>query len=286
MLSQEFIRNALLAGTFIALACGVAGWFVVLRGQVFAGDALSHVAFPGALAAAAAGVDQRIGLFVATIAVGAGIGLLGRGVLARGSRVATGASPADDTAIGTAFTFILGLGVFFLARVGMSSAGTSGAIGAHTLFGSIFGLSAGEARLAALIALATTLLILAIARPLLFASVAPEAAGARGVPTRLLGVAFAALLGAVAAEAAQALGALLLLGLLAAPAAAAHRFARSPFAGIALAAALAVIAVWGGVALAYAIPALPPSTAIVVLAVALYYASAALTVRGVGLPHR
>ncbi|HYM55018.1 MAG TPA: metal ABC transporter permease, partial [Solirubrobacteraceae bacterium] len=67
MLSQEFMRNALLAGTFVALACGVIGWFVVLRGQVFAGDALSHVAFPGALAAASAGVDERIGLFAATV---------------------------------------------------------------------------------------------------------------------------------------------------------------------------------------------------------------------------
>ena len=74
MLGQEFMRNALLAGTFIALACGVCGWFVVLRGQVFAGDALSHVAFPGALAAAAAGVDERIGLFAATVAVGVAIG--------------------------------------------------------------------------------------------------------------------------------------------------------------------------------------------------------------------
>ncbi len=79
MLSQEFMRNALLAGTFVALACGVVGWFVVLRGQVFAGDALSHVAFPGALAAAAAGIDERAGLFAATVAVGAGIGALGRG---------------------------------------------------------------------------------------------------------------------------------------------------------------------------------------------------------------
>ena len=74
MFGQEFMRNAFLAGTFIALACGVSGWFVVLRGQVFAGDALSHVAFPGALAAAAAGVDERIGLFAATVLVGAGIG--------------------------------------------------------------------------------------------------------------------------------------------------------------------------------------------------------------------
>src|SRR6476620_2637442 len=67
MLGHEFMRNALLAGTFVALACGALGWFVVLRGQLFAGDALGHVAFPGALAAAAAGVDQRAGLFAATL---------------------------------------------------------------------------------------------------------------------------------------------------------------------------------------------------------------------------
>src|ERR1700727_1775390 len=166
MFSQEFMRNALLAGTFIALACGVSGWFVVLRGQVFAGDALSHVAFPGALAAAAAGVDERIGLFVATVAVGAAIAALGRGALAHGGAGA-GSRLADDTAIGAAFTFILGLGVFFLARVSMGAAGGSGVVGAHTLFGSIFGLGAGEARLAAAIGLAATLLTCVIARPLL-----------------------------------------------------------------------------------------------------------------------
>jgi zinc/manganese transport system permease protein len=116
----------------------------------------------------------------------------------------------------------------------------------------------------------------AIGRPLLFASVAPDVAAARGVPTRLLGVGFVALLGVVAAEATQVVGALLLLGLLAAPAAAAHRIARGPFASIALAGMLAVAAMWGGLALAYAIPSLPPSTAIVTIAVAIYYASAAL----------
>jgi zinc/manganese transport system permease protein len=268
--SQEFIRNALLAGSFVALACGVSGWFVVLRGQVFAGDALSHVAFPGALAAAAAGVDERIGLFVATIAVGAAIGALGRGALARAGG---GSSAADDTAIGIAFTFILGLGAFFLARVSTSSAGSSGVLGAHTLFGSIFGLSAGEARLAAAVGLVATLLVVAIARPLLFVSVSPEVAGARGVPSRALAIGFLALLGVVAAEATQVVGALLLLGLLAAPADAAHRVASSPFAGIALAACLALIAMWVGLALAYAIPSLPPSSAIVAVAVAIDYAS-------------
>ncbi len=272
MFSQEFMRNALLAGTFVALACGVSGWFVVLRGQVFAGDALSHVAFPGALAAAAAGVDQRAGLVLATVAVGAGIGVLGRGALSgRGA-----ALPADDTAIGIVFTFILALGLFFLTRFGMSSGGASGIQAARTLFGSIFGLAGGEARLTAAVALSVTIATLALARPLLFASVAPEVASARGVPTRLLGVGFLVLLAVVAAEAAQAVGALLLLGLLAAPAAAAHRIARSAVGGIALAGALAVASVWGGLALAYAVPTLPPSSAIVGIAASIYYATAVL----------
>jgi zinc/manganese transport system permease protein len=277
MLSQEFMRNALLAGTFVALACGVSGWFVVLRGQVFAGDALSHVAFPGALAAAAAGLDQRIGLVLATVIVGGGIGVMGRGALtARGGRSAGGSLPADDTAVGIVFTFILGLGLFFLTRFSMSSGGASGIEAARTLFGSIFGLGAGEARLAAALALVVTLAILTIARPLLFASVAPEVAGARGVPTRALGIGFLVALGVVAAEATQAIGALLLLGLLAAPAAAAHRIARSPAIGIALAAAFALAAMWGGLALAYAVPSLPPSSAIVGIAALIYYGSTVL----------
>jgi zinc/manganese transport system permease protein len=274
MLAHEFMRNALLAGIFVALACGVCGWFVVLRGQVFAGDALSHVAFPGALAAAAAGIDERVGLFIATVAVGAGIALLGRSaVAARGGTVA-GQTPADDTAIGIVFTFVLGLGLFFLTLFGLSSAGGTGIQAAHTLFGSIFGLGGGEALLAAAIGLAIVVLVLGIARPLLFATLVPDVAAARGVPTRLLGVGFLALLGLVAAEATQAVGALLLLGLLAAPAAAAHRLTASPFAGIALAGALAVLAMVAGLILAYEVPSLPPSTAVVGVALAIYAASA------------
>ena len=154
MLGQEYMRNALLAGGFIALACGVCGWFVVLRGQLFAGDALSHVAFPGALAAAAAGIDERIGLFAATIAAGIAIALLGRGALAaRGAR-ASGAAPADDADIGVLFTVVLALGVFFLTRFSLGSGGSAGIQAARTLFGSIFGLGGGEAALAAILAVA------------------------------------------------------------------------------------------------------------------------------------
>jgi zinc/manganese transport system permease protein len=277
MFSQEFMRNALLAGTFVALACGVCGWFVVLRGQVFAGDALSHVAFPGALAAAAAGLDERVGLFAATITIGAGIGTLGRRALAGGGGDGVSSGAPDDAAIGIVFTFILGLGVFFLTLFSRGSGGGTGIEAAHTLFGSIFSLTAAGARLAAAIALAATALTALIARPLLFASVAPDVAAARGVPTRLLGVGFLAIIGAVAAEASQIVGALLLLGLLATPAGAAQRIVRGPAAGIALAGGLSVAAMWAGLALSYAIPSLPPGTAVVVIAVGMYYVARVFT---------
>ena len=271
---QEFMRNALLAGTFVALACGVSGWFVVLRAQVFAGDALSHVAFPGALAAAAAGIDERVGLFAATVLVGSGIGLLGLGGGSAGRARAGSGSAAQDTAIGIVFTFVLGLGVFFLTLFGMSAGGGAGIQAAHTLFGSIYGLGGGEARVAAAVALAATAGTLAIARPLLFVSLAADVAAARGVPARALSVGFLALLGVVAAGATQAVGALLLLGLLTGPAAAAHRLTGRPYVGIALAGGLGVGAMWGGLALSYAVPRLPPSTAIVALAVGVYAVAA------------
>jgi zinc/manganese transport system permease protein len=258
MLAHEFFRNALLAGTFVALACGTVGWFLVLRAQVFAGDALSHVAFTGALAAAAAGADTRVGLFAATIGIALVLGGIGR----RGA--------AEDVAIGIVFAWVLGLGVFFLALFSSGSGGGNGLLGARELFGSIFGLGAGDARFAAIIGLLVAVAVAIVARPLLFASVDPLVAAARGVPVRALGIAFLVLLAATTAEATQAVGALLLLGLLAAPAGAAQRLASSPYVGLALSAALAVLAMWLGLALSYAVPSLPPSTAIIAVATASY----------------
>jgi zinc/manganese transport system permease protein len=264
MLGHEFMRNAFLAGTFVALACGLVGYFVVLRAQVFAGDALSHVAFTGALAAAAAGIDLRVGLFAATILVALGMGLLGE------------RARADDAVIGSFFAWILGLGALFLSIFTISSSGSAGngAAGVRVLFGSIFGLSAGQARLAALLGALAVVLVLAIARPLLFSSVDVLVAEARGVRVKLLGIVFLGVLGLVAAEATQAVGALLLLGLLSAPAGAAHRLTASPYRGFALSAALAVASMWGGLTLSYLVPSLPPSSMIISLAVALYLGAA------------
>jgi zinc/manganese transport system permease protein len=262
MLSHPFMRNAFLAGTGIASSCGLVGYLLVLRGQVFTGDALSHVAFTGALAALAAGFDLRLGLFGATVAVAIGMGILGR------------EGRADDVVIGSVFAWMLGLGVLFLSIYTASSSGSNGTAGVSVLFGSILGLSAGQAQAAAVIGAAVCVGIALMTRPLFFASVDEGIAAAAGVPVRVLGIGFLALVGVTAAETTQAVGALLLLGLLAAPAAAAHRLTDHPYRGLALSAGLAVMAMWAGLTLSYLFPATPPSFCIVAVATAIYASAA------------
>jgi len=256
--SQDFFHNALLAGTFIALASGLVGYFLVLRAQVFTGDALSHVAFTGAMAALAAGWDLRLGLFVGCV----GAGLLLAGIGRRGR--------ADDVVIGSAFAWVLGLGSFFLTLYTTSRSAAVGNAGTSVLFGSIFGLSGGQTLVAVLIAAGITAAVLLIARPLLFATLDEAVAAARGVPVKLLGLGFLALVGACAGEATQAVGSLLLLGLLAAPAGAALRLTHRPYAGMALSAGLAVVEMWIGLALSATVTSLPPSFSIMAAATAVY----------------
>ncbi|MFD7013184.1 metal ABC transporter permease [Streptomyces sp. NPDC059928] len=257
-LSHPYFLHALIAGTAIALAAGLVGYFLVLRAQVFTGDALSHVAFTGALAALAFGYDPRLGLFAATVLVAVVIGVLGK----RGR--------ADDVAIGNVFSWILGLGVFFLTLYATSRGAADGTAGVSVLFGSIFGLSAEQAWVAAAVAAGICLAMLAVTRPLLFASVDEAVAAARRVPVRVLGIVFLVLTGAAAAEATQAVGSLLLLGLLAAPAGTAQRLTDRPYRALALSAGLAVADLWAGLALSYALPQLPPSFTIMAVATAVY----------------
>jgi zinc/manganese transport system permease protein len=246
MFASEAVRNALIAGTPIALASGLIGWFVVVREEVFAGDALSHVAFTAAVA-----IDLRIGLFGACIGVALLIALAG----VRGR--------TDDVAIGIVLTGILGLGVLALHLVAIGTLGGNGTIAAQTLFGSLYALGSAQALLAAAVGGAIVVALLILARPLLFSSLQGEVARAQGLPVGLIGAGFMALLGADVAEAAQAVGALLLLGLLAGPGGAATRVTARPFVGMALAASIALVALWGGVAISYAIPSIPPASAII-----------------------
>lgn len=252
MLQVDFMRAAFVAGTGVALASGLAGYFVVLRRLAFAGDALSHVAFAGALGATLAGVPPLLGLFGATTGVAIGMGALGQRARAR------------DEAVGTVLAWVLGLGVLFLSLYASHSARNSD-VGVNVLFGSIFGLQARQANAVAAIGAGASAALIAIARPLLFATVDPDVASARGVPVRALGLVFMALLALTVGEAVQAVGALLTFALLVSPAAVAHRLVHRPFRALLLSAGLAVGLTWLSLAIAYSLP-VPVSFVVATLA--------------------
>jgi len=264
MLGHPFLRNALLAGSAIGLASGFVSYFLVLRAQVFTADALSHVAFTGSLGALAAGIDPLIGLYGGCTAVAVAMAALGR----RGR--------ADDTAIGNVFAWILGLGALFLTIYTTSRAGSDARSGVNVLFGTLFGLSAWSAVADAVLAGAVVIAVVVMARPLVFASLDEVVAEARGVPVRMLGYAFLVLVGVTAGAGTQAVGALLVLGLLAAPAATAQLLTGRPFRALVLSGGVGVSVVWIGISVAYAFPAVPPSFAVMSAASAFYLLAGAV----------
>ena len=258
LLAQPFMRHAFVAGTGIALAAGLLGYFLVLRAQVFTTDALGHVAYTGALGALAFGASARFGLYAATVIVALVLAALG----AR--------ARADDVVIGSTFAWVLGLGALFLTLYTTNRSNADGSASITFLFGSIFGLSARDATVTALVSLAVLVVMLLMARPMLFASLDPAVAAARGVPVRWVGLLFLLLVGVTTAEATKAVGGLLVLGLVAAPAGMAHRLTTRPYAAMALSAAAATVAMWAGLVISYAAPQVPPSFAILAVASAGY----------------
>jgi zinc/manganese transport system permease protein len=239
MLSYDFMRNAFLAGTAVALVAGLVGYFTLLRQLAFAGDALSHMTFAGALGAALFSLNPLIGVFGLTALAGVGIGALGERARAR------------DEAVGIALAWALGLGVLFNSLYTANSGATDSALGVKTLFGSILGMQTPQVAVVTLIAVGVSLILLVMARPLLFATVDPDVAAARGTPTRLLGVGFLILLAITVGAATQITGALLIFALLILPAAAARRLTSRPYVGMALASLLAIVITWVGLTLTF-----------------------------------
>jgi len=269
--AHPFLPSAFGAGTAIAVAAGLVGYVVVLRGEVFAGDALSHVAFTGALAALAFGVDLRLGLYGGCVGFALLLAVLGR------------RTEPDDTVVGSVFAWVLGLGALFLSLFTTSSTGTGGSggtTGVNVLFGSILGLSGSQARIDVLVSAAVAVALVSMARPLVFATLDPAVARSRGVPVRALSTAFLVLLGVTAGVATQAVGALLLLGLLAAPAGAAQRLTARPFRTLWLSAGIAVGSMWAGLTVAYVVPSVPPSFGILGVATAVYLSTFLWTPHG------
>src|SRR5579859_8112141 len=154
---HEFVQNAFLAGTIVAIVAGVAGYFAVLRAQAFAAHALSHIGFAGATGAVLVGASSLLGMFAFTLLAALGMGALGERLRGR------------DIEIGMVLSFALGLGVLFLTLYTQYASETVG-----VLFGSILSVSRSDVLVTLYCGLGTLVVMAFLFRPLLFASIDPE----------------------------------------------------------------------------------------------------------------
>jgi zinc/manganese transport system permease protein len=256
LFTYPFMVNALEAGTIVAVMAGLIGWFMVLRRQSFAGHTLSTMAFPGASGAALAGLPTALGYYVAcTVAALA---------MSPAQRRSGHSHSSESAAIGTIQATGLALGFLFLSLYKGVLAGLE-----NLLFGTFLGIGQGQV-ITLLIVAAAVLIVLALAgRPLLFASIDPEVARARGVPVRLLSVGFLVLLGLAVAATSQITGALLVFALLVTPAATAQTLTTRPAVSLALTVFFALFTTWLGLGIAYYSP-YPVGFFITTIAFALY----------------
>jgi zinc/manganese transport system permease protein len=238
VLEYHFMVNALLAGGIVAVMAALVGWLMVLRREAFAGHTLSMMAFPGASGAALIGIGAAWGYFAFC-----GVGALAIGRFSGASR-----SPLHQrsASIGAVQAAALALGFLFVSLYG----GVLGDL-ESLLFGNILAISDGQVLVLAAAALAVTVALALLARPLLFASVDPDVASARGVPVRALSTGFLLLLGLAVAATSQITGPLLVFALLVAPAATAQLLTARPMLSLALTILLGLLIVWLGMGVAY-----------------------------------
>jgi zinc/manganese transport system permease protein len=237
----HFMQNAYLAGTLVALAAGMIGYFMVLRDESFAGHSLSNVGFAGATGALLFGIAPVVGLFIAGLLAAVGIQTLN--VAARHNR-------QSGIAIGAVLTASLALGFLFDHLSTQEYASNV----YNVLFGNVLGISDSDVTV---IAWSTLLLMgvqLFIARPLFFASVDPSVATAHGVPVRALSFAYLALLALEVAVAVQVVGVLLIFALLVTPAATAQYMTTRPATAVLIAIALSLLFTWAGLLIGYLTP--------------------------------
>jgi zinc/manganese transport system permease protein len=234
MLDYDFMQNAFAAAGIAAVVSGLVGYFLVLRGQTFAGHALGHIGFAGATGAVLVGVAPIWGLVGLTVAAGVAMGALGERISGR------------DVAIGVVLALALGLGLLFLHYyTAFATQATA------LLFGNV--LAVDRSTIATLLGLAVLTLagLAAIMRPLIFASLQPELAEAKGVPLNFISIAFLVIVALAVSESAQIVGILLVFALMVGPPATAQRLVTGLWSGVALSAVLALAEAWLGLVIAY-----------------------------------
>jgi len=234
MLHYDFMRNALAAGTIVAVMCGFIGVFVIARQLSFIAHTFSHIGFSGASFAVWAGWNPIGGLLLFSAAGALAIGGFGVKLFRR------------EATISVVLSLFLGLGLLFISLSAKKAAAMTA-----LLFGSVVGISAGDVReivgLSALVAAALALFY----KPLKFDSFDPAGAQAAGLPARIISIGFLLLLAVAVSEAILIVGSLLVFTLMTAPAAAARQLTGSVGRMALLSVLLGVLGVWGGLALSY-----------------------------------
>jgi zinc/manganese transport system permease protein len=234
MLEYDFMRNAFAAAGVAAVVSGLVGYFLVLRGQTFAGHALSHIGFAGATGAVLIGIASVWGLIGFTVAAAIGMGLLGERISGR------------DVAIGVVLSLALGLGLLFLHYyTAFATQATA------LLFGNVLAVDRSMIATLIILGLITVAALAAIMRPLMFASLQPELAEAKGVPLRFVSTAFLAIVALAVSQSAQIVGVLLVFALMVGPAATAQRLVTGLWGALLLSALIALAEAWLGIAAAY-----------------------------------
>ncbi len=228
-----FVHQALMAGAITAILAGTVGPLVTARNMSFAVHGLAEVGFTGAAGAILLGLPPSVGLLAASFCAAGAIGVLGVRLRER------------DVATGSVLAFGVGLGVLFLT---LSPRYLTEAYA--ILFGSILAVSRNDVVRAAIVGIVGVLALAVVYRPLRFASIDPEVAEARGVPTRALSVVFLLILALAVSEAVQVVGVLLILTLLIVPAGAARRLTVHPRRIVAYSILIALGAIVGGLACA------------------------------------
>jgi ABC-type Mn2+/Zn2+ transport system permease subunit len=233
--TNAFMLNALLAGVLVAIACGVIGTFIVLRGLAFIGDALAHGVLPGIALAILLGFPGILGATIGALVMIGGISLV-----THRTRL------SSDTAIGLLFVGMLALGVVIVSR----SSSFSGDL-VRVLFGEILGISYSSL----LIQLGATLIILitviVCARPFIMLCFSPEQAQVAGFSASLYHNIMLALVALTVITSFQTVGTLLVFGMLLAPAGAGALIARRVQTMMVWASAFGSLSVYFGLLVSY-----------------------------------
>jgi ABC-type Mn2+/Zn2+ transport system permease subunit len=233
--TNAFMLNALLAGVLVAIACGVIGTFIVLRGLAFIGDALAHGVLPGIALAILLGFPGILGATIGALVMIGGISLV-----THRTRL------SSDTAIGLLFVGMLALGVVIVSR----SSSFSGDL-VRVLFGEILGISYSSL----LIQLGATLIILitviVCARPFIMLCFSSEQAQVAGFSASLYHNIMLALVALTVITSFQTVGTLLVFGMLLAPAGAGALIARRVQTMMVWASAFGSLSVYFGLLVSY-----------------------------------